>query len=73
MKQQLYAYKDLDIGQFFFDVRTKHYGIKLSSCRAYNIDKCYVYGFYRNHANDSDEKAYAKCDFYVAARKGGAE
>ena len=65
MKQPLYAYKDLDIGQFFFDVRTKHYGIKLSSRRAYNIDRCCVYGFAYNHANDSDEKAYAKCDYEV--------
>lgn len=65
MDQPLYAYKDLDIGQFFFDIRTKHYGIKLTSCRAYDIDHCRVYGFFGNHANDSDDKAYIKCDYEV--------
>lgn len=60
-----FAYKDLDIGQFFFDASSKHYGIKLSSCRAYNIDECRVYGFFGNHANDSDDQRYYKCDFEV--------
>lgn len=60
-----FAYKELDIGQFFFDASSKHYGIKLSSCRAYNIDECRVYGFAYNHANDSDDQRYYKCEFEV--------
>lgn len=58
-----FAYKDLDIGQFFYDTNTNHYGIKISSCRAYNIDRRCMYGFAGNHANDSDYKHYLKCDY----------
>ena len=59
------AYKDLDIGQFFYDTATKHYGIKLSSTRAFDLDHCCVYGFAFNKANDSDWKHYLKCDYEV--------
>ena len=65
MDKEEFAYKDLDIGQFFYDTDTKHYGIKITSCRAYNIDMCCMYGFAGNHANDSDYKHYLKCDYEV--------
>lgn len=60
--QYLWRYKDLDIGQCYFDTATKHYGIKLTSCRAYNLDECHVYGFAGNHENDSDDRRYLKAN-----------
>lgn len=56
----LWRYKDLDIGQCYFDTATQHFGIKLTSCRAYNLDECRVYGFAGNHANDSEDRRYLK-------------
>lgn len=58
----LWRYKDLDIGQCYFDTATKHFGIKLTSCRAYNLDEKRVYGFADNHANDSDDRRYLKAN-----------
>lgn len=58
----LWRYKDLDIGQCYFDAATKHFGIKLTSCRAYNLDEKHVYGFAGNHANDSEDRRYLKAD-----------
>lgn len=63
--EKLFAYKDLDIGQFFYDTATKHYGIKITSCRAYNLNECRMYGFFGNHANDSDYKHYEKCVYGI--------
>ena len=63
--KRYFAYKDLDIGQAFFDVSSKHYGIKLSPARAYDIDHKRVYGFYGNHANDSDDYRYLLADIEV--------
>lgn len=65
MDSEKFAYKDLDIGQFFYDTDTEHYGIKITSCRAYNIDDCRMYGFAFNHANNSDYKHYLKCEYEV--------
>ena len=58
----LWRYKDLDIGQCYFDVATKHFGIKLTSCRAYNLDEKHVYGFAGNHENDSEDRRYLKAN-----------
>ena len=58
----LWRYKDLDIGQCYFDTATQHFGIKLTSCRAYNLDERCVYGFAYNHANDSEDRRYLKAN-----------
>ena len=58
----LWRYKDLDIGQCYFDIATQHFGIKLTSCRAYNLDDKHVYGFAFNHANDSEDRRYLKAN-----------
>lgn len=60
--QYLWRYKDLDIGQCYYDTATKHFGIKLTSCRAYNLDEKRVYGFAGNHENDSEDRRYLKSD-----------
>lgn len=58
----LWRYKDLDIGQCYFDTATQHFGIKLTSCRAYNLDEKHVYGFAGNHENDSEDRRYLKAN-----------
>ena len=58
----LWRYKDLDIGQCYFDTATMHFGIKLTSCRAYNLDEKHVYGFAGNHENDSEDRRYLKAN-----------
>ena len=62
---RLYRYKDLDIGDFFYDKSNNHYGIKLSSCRAFNLDYKCVYGFSSYYANNSNEFKYLKCQYEV--------
>ena len=57
-----WRYKDLDIGQCYFDTATQHFGIKLTSCRAYNLDEKHVYGFAGNHENDSEDRRYLKAN-----------
>lgn len=57
-----WRYKDLDIGQCYFDTATQHFGIKLTSCRAYNLDEKRVYGFAGNHENDSEDRRYLKAN-----------
>ena len=64
-RNKLFSFKEMDIGTFFYDTWSKHYGIKLSSCRAYNIDSKCVYGFAGNHADDTDNKHYLVCDYEV--------
>lgn len=62
MDNCLFSYKQLDVGDFFFDSLTQKYGIKLSPARYLNLDVKRVYGFAENHANDSDEKRYMKAN-----------
>ena len=67
---ELYSYKELDVGQFFFrsygtGQNGGYYGIKLSPGRFFDLDDNRVRGFADNKANDSDEKCYLKCDFEV--------
>lgn len=37
-KQRKFAFKDLDIGDFFYNFREEFYGIKLSRFMYFNID-----------------------------------
>lgn len=57
-----YAYKDLDVGDFYYDTLTKCYCIKLSPARFFNLDDSKVRGFADNHANDSEEKTCCKAN-----------
>lgn len=64
-----FAFKELEIGQFFLckheGSEYQYYGIKLSPSRYFDLDANKVFGFYAGRANDSDEKAYIKCDYEV--------
>ena len=62
MDNSLFAYKQLDVGAFYFDTLTKKFCIKLSPARYFDLDKNRVSGFIDNHANDSDEKRYMKAN-----------
>jgi len=62
MDNCLFAYKQLDVGAFYFDTLTKNYCIKLSPARYFDLDHNRVSGFTDNHANDSDEKRYMKAN-----------
>ena len=57
-----YSYKELNVGDFYYDTLTKCYCIKLSPARFFNLDDNRVSGFTDNHANDSEEKRYCKAN-----------
>lgn len=65
MSHDYFSYKELEVGDFFFNLDTKSYGIKLSPKRYFNFDHKRVYGFYGGRSNDSNRKVYAKCDWEV--------
>lgn len=65
MNNNNYSYKELDVGDFFFNLDTGNYGIKISSKRYFNLDHKRVYGFYGGMSNDSNRKVYYKCSWEV--------
>ena len=65
MNKKRFSYKELDVGDFFFNLDTGNYGIKISSKRYFNLDHNRVYGFYGGMSNDSNHKVYIKCDWEV--------
>lgn len=61
-----YKYKELKTGDWFYNVETKKYGLKLSEGRYFDYKQKKVFGFYGNKRNTSDRYVYIKanCEVY---------
>lgn len=68
MMIKAYSFMELEVGDFFLDIRTNKYGIKLSPARYFDLKYKHVYGFFEGRVNDSPEKNYIKCDYEVKQR-----
>ena len=63
MNDKYYGFLDLDIGDLFYNTRTKFYGIKVSRYMFFDIEKRYLSKLDSKYI--MNDKIYLKCDFEV--------